>query len=860
MLGIAPSPKVEAASRLHPAVLQAAAKQPDAKINVIVQKAVKDDSVEKLVSRLGGEVTSDLHIINAFGAKMPAISLNELAKADGVRWVSLDGAMQSSTVNYFDTWATETGSNVTTSLTNNFNTTPILAERTLWLSSVLKVSNLDNMTRTVTLNFDYSTLSINISGTIFTQDVPAATVIYSPTATNATTVYDAVNGKWVTTVPMSQDNTNVFLSGVSLKVPMAVPGSLSGVTWSGRFMSDTPGVSVTAWKWAAAVYTTFNKDYNVIGVKATDSSTFTPYLNSDKAGTPENYKTYVTAGATGTGGTNYVGAYSSNGSVIPAAFFRDPDKILDAADGPNGTYGGGGVVNGSFTGFAAEANPSRRIMRVEAMFKAYVPQMLSGNGKPVFKLYAGGQLVRSVTLNENTFDVSVGQGNASVFYVDLTGTRTWRWSDFDDNLQLVIDHSRFGPNDYINYDAVGLHISTDNGNDTSGSTMNPTDLKKMYDTSKLNNAYGRAVRATDVWNSAPFRQGQNMTIAVVDSGIYKTKDLSKRVKFGANFNPEVHTAADGYGHGTFVAGLIAGDGKLSDGAFVGVAPKANLINIRVCDDNGMATESSVVSGLQWIYENKALYNIKVVNMSLNAATPQSYHTSPMSAAAEVLWFSGIVVVASAGNNGTANLYAPANDPFIITVGATDDRGTTTLSDDIMPSYSAYGTDQAGQRKPDLVAPGTRIIGLLPQNNSLTISQNYSANRVNFNYFKMSGTSMAAPIVAGAAALVLQANPNLTPDQVKYRLKATANANWPGYIATRSGAGYLDIYAAVNGTTTQSANTGLQASQMLWTGSDPVNWGSVNWGSVNWGSVNWGSVNWGSVNWGSVNWASDYWGQ
>ena len=124
--------------------------------------------------------------------------------------------------------------------------------------------------------------------------------------------------------------------------------------------------------------------------------------------------------------------------------------------------------------------------------------------------------------------------------------------------------------------------------------------------------------------------------------------------------------------------------------------------------------------------------------------------------------------------------------------------------------------------------------------------------------------MSAPIVSGAVALLLQDEPNLTPDQVKYRLKATANKTWPGYDVERAGAGYLDIYAAVKGTTTQSANTGIAASRLLWTGSTPpvwdsVQWGSVQWGSVQWGSVQWGSVQWGSVQWGSVQWGSDYWG-
>jgi serine protease AprX len=222
------------------------------------------------------------------------------------------------------------------------------------------------------------------------------------------------------------------------------------------------------------------------------------------------------------------------------------------------------------------------------------------------------------------------------------------------------------------------------------------------------------------------------------------------------------------------------------------------------------------------------------------------------------------VVASAGNNGTSTLYPPANDPFVITVGATDDKATPTTDDDRLATFSAYGMDENGFAKPELVAPGRLIVGLLPANDKLSMSRGHAANRVDTTYFKMSGTSVSAPMVSGAIALLLQDEPGLTPDQVKYRLMVTANKDWPGYDPATAGAGYLDVYAAVYGTTTESANTGLPASQLLLSGLDPVawnsvNWNSVNWNSVNWNSVNWNSVNWNSVNWNSVNWNSDYWG-
>jgi serine protease AprX len=251
----------------------------------------------------------------------------------------------------------------------------------------------------------------------------------------------------------------------------------------------------------------------------------------------------------------------------------------------------------------------------------------------------------------------------------------------------------------------------------------------------------------------------------------------------------------------------------------------------------------VVAGLQWILENKDAYNIRVVNLSLNSTVAESYHTSPLDAAVEILWFNKIVVVASAGNRGNGAIYPPANDPFIITVGATDDKGTSSIADDVVASFSAYGQTSDGVNKPDLVAPGTNIIARLV-NQNMGLARAHPNYKVGDQYFRMSGTSMAAPMVSASIALLLQDEPVLTPDQVKYRLMSTANISWTGYISSKSGAGYLDVYAAIRGTSTKSANTGLKPSNLLSTGSTPVTWGSVGWNSVGWNSVGWNSDYWG----------------
>lgn len=395
--------------------------------------------------------------------------------------------------------------------------------------------------------------------------------------------------------------------------------------------------------------------------------------------------------------------------------------------------------------------------------------------------------------------------------------------------------------------------------------MQPSGCWQCIDTSALLNAYIPSIGADEAWNSRPYLQGNGVGVAVVDSGVNPNGDLytdrgMNRLVANVHFNSDYNqTPYDGYGHGTVVSSIIAGDGSDSSGKYIGVAPMANIINVKVSNDDGSARMTDVVAGLQWILRHKNDYNIRVVNLSLNSSVAESYNTSPLDAAVEILWFNGIVVVVSAGNNGGAVLYPPANDPFVITVGAVDDKGTGSISDDTLASFTAYGTTETGAMKPDLVAPGRNIIGRLV-NQNMGMAAAHPANRVGNQYFRLSGTSVAAPMVSGAVAILLQGEPNLTPDQVKFRLISTANTSWAGYVPDIAGAGYLDIQAAVSGTSTDSANTGTIPSVLLTTGSNPITFADVGWNSVGWNSVGWNSVGWNSVGWNSVGWNSDYWGQ
>jgi serine protease AprX len=362
---------------------------------------------------------------------------------------------------------------------------------------------------------------------------------------------------------------------------------------------------------------------------------------------------------------------------------------------------------------------------------------------------------------------------------------------------------------------------------------------------------------TYVWStntdlaSAKFNvSGQGIGVAVIDSGIDSTHPcLDVAVApFGGG---------DDYGHGTHVAGIIA----CNSGNFQGMAPDVDLIDLRIFDAEGNAYESDVVAALEWIYFNKDTYNIRVVNMSLNSGYEASYHESYMNAAAELLWFNGVVVVVSAGNKGplgganTVNT-APANDPFFIAVGASDEHDTYYRGNDTYAPFSAAGVTDLGHQKPDVVAPGYNIISAMSSGSDWDVD--YPEKMVGTNYVRMSGTSMSAPVVSGAVALLLEWMPDLTPDQVKYLLMNTGSTI---YKDNEYAFAYLDLYHLLLNTdywtSFPAANTGEYINELLFTG-DQEAWNSVAWNSVAWNSVAWNSVAWNSVAWNSVAWNSVAW--
>ena len=281
--------------------------------------------------------------------------------------------------------------------------------------------------------------------------------------------------------------------------------------------------------------------------------------------------------------------------------------------------------------------------------------------------------------------------------------------------------------------------------------------------------------------------GLGIGVAEIDSGITQNADLTGgRVVYEESFLGDGITQ-DAYGHGTHVAGILGGTGKNSGGLYTGVAPGITIVNLRVLDQNGSGQDSNVIAAIQRAIQLKSKYNIRVINLSLGRAVFESYTLDPLCQAVEAAWKVGIVVVVAAGNEGrndSANTHgygtiaAPGNDPYVITVGAMKTMGTPARTDDFIASYSAKGPTPIDHIvKPDLVAPGNRVVSILSPNSTLYTM--FPASEVlNGAYFTLSGTSMAAPMVSGAAALMLEMQPGLTPDQVKARMMKTAYKQFP----------------------------------------------------------------------------------
>jgi serine protease AprX len=360
--------------------------------------------------------------------------------------------------------------------------------------------------------------------------------------------------------------------------------------------------------------------------------------------------------------------------------------------------------------------------------------------------------------------------------------------------------------------------------------------------------------------------GHGVAVALVDTGVMDTPDLrGPRLVRSPDFSGE-GDGIDHYGHGTFMAGLIAGDGTASANSaahHVGVAPGATLVSVKVSGRDGSTTIGKVIAGIGWVVTHVDQYHIGVLNLSFGVDAPMDYTKNPLSAAVEAAWASGITVVVSAGNDGS-KVTSPGTDPYALTVGAVNTLGTASASDDLVPAWSGHQVF-AHYSKPNIAAPGVHVISLRAPGS--TVDKTYPGGRVGTAYFRGSGTSMSTALVAGAAAVLLSHHPLATPDDIK-------GAVIDGGVNISNGR-EIDINRADHATPTIAWNqhypvafkglgrglhNGMPWTASRWTASrwTASRWTASRWTASRWTATRWTASRWTASRWTSSRWTSSRW--
>jgi serine protease AprX len=505
---------------------------------------------------------------------------------------------------------------------------------------------------------------------------------------------------------------------------------------------------------------------------------------------------------------------------------------------------------------------------------------------------------------------SSGAGNGPEQSVAAVGGKVLRQFHIFDGFSASVPKDRL---DVLRATAGVAEVTED-----AGLTLSDADVTDQVSQSgSLYTLANQVTGASAMWKAG--YTGQGVDIALIDSGVVKVHGLegTDKVSYGPDLTEEAATPAndlDTYGHGTHMAGIMVGQdsatssypGNTSD--FVGMAPDAHLVSIKIADAKGQTDVSQAIAAIDWVVENQHTdgRNIRVVNMSFGTDGAQKYTLDPLAFAAEQAWHAGIVVVVAAGNEGDKQpaLNNPAYDPYLIAVGSDAANGTADPSDDVISSFSNHGD---GYRDPDLVAPGDHVVSLRDPNSYLDTQ--FPDARIGDRLFRGSGTSQAAAVVSGAAALLLSQRPDLTPDQVKALLTRTA-VQVPKANKSYQGSGLLDLAAAKDAPTPTDATqhfkvaTGLGSleaarghvhvsikgrvvkgevdvqgkafkadavaagirhrtnwssrSNLSGIGWSGIGWSGIGWSGIGWSGIGWSGIGWSGIGWSGIGWSGIGW--
>ncbi len=411
---------------------------------------------------------------------------------------------------------------------------------------------------------------------------------------------------------------------------------------------------------------------------------------------------------------------------------------------------------------------------------------------------------------------------------------------------------------------AAIHLLGSSYDATNGNYDPTADVDSMFNIEQMDGAHA-------YWNAG--YTGQGVGVALIDSGVAPVNGLTTpgKVVYGPDYSSEARYSnlrnLDTFGHGTHMAGIIAGldNGVTSISSsdssdFMGMAPNAQIVSLKVANALGQTSVGQVLMAISWVVRHQNSLNIGVLNLSYGTDTNNSYVMDPLAYAAEQAWLSGIVVVVAAGNEGNYSdgLTDPAIDPYVIAVGAADTENTMSVWNDQPASFTSEGD---GTRNPDLAAPGTHIVSLLDPDSFIDDSFGAGAT-VDGRFFLGSGTSQAAAIVSGAAALLLSQRPTLTPDQVKALL--VDNTHWMNGPQDLIGSGELDLRAVLDAPTpdpnsvaqTWQTSTGGYSGGSMWPYG--ASWSGASWSGASWSGASWSGASWSGASWSGASWSGASW--
>ncbi|MBI4729734.1 MAG: S8 family serine peptidase [Acidobacteria bacterium] len=392
----------------------------------------------------------------------------------------------------------------------------------------------------------------------------------------------------------------------------------------------------------------------------------------------------------------------------------------------------------------------------------------------------------------------------------------------------------------------------------------------------LVSAYPPEVGAPALWRDG--EAGKKVTVALVDTGVADVPDLGGRVIARADLTSE-QNGQDSFGHGTFMAGLIAGNGASSGGRYVGVAPEAKLMSVKVAGGDGITTLGQVLVGVQVVDSSAKRFDVGVMLLALDSGSPLPPELDPLSRALRRVWSHGVTVVVPAGNSGPelGSVSAPGEDPVLLTAGSVNDLGTPQVLDDSVSEFSGRGPTRWGGEKPDVAAPGEHLVSLRAPGS--TIDRENPAAVVEGSYFKGTGTSMSAAVTAGAAALLLGRRGEMDPDQVKAVLMGSANPI-PAGDADTVGAGIVNAADAAaldapedlpqvpdegdgesgdgpgKSAWTKDGRGGYSLDARQWAGN--IDEAARQWAARQWADEDFSARQWAARQWAARQWAARQW--